>query len=102
MDIQAAVEVEAALQARFAKHCAVERCRFTRLGGYAVDFGHGCQDNKIVGCDMWDLGGGGVRLGDSDARRGAGRANISPMMSPTITFTTSAWSMRRRWACWRC
>jgi hypothetical protein len=66
MDIQAAVEVEAALQARYAKHCAVVRCRFTRLGGYAVDFGHGCQDNKVVGCDMWDLGGGGVRLGDSD------------------------------------
>jgi hypothetical protein len=67
MDPQAAVEVEAALQARFATHCAVERCRFTRLGGYAVDFGHGCQSNKIAGCEMWDLGGGGVRLGDTDA-----------------------------------
>jgi hypothetical protein len=67
MDIQAAVEVEAALQARHAQHCAVVRCRFTRLGGYAIDFGHGCRDNKVVGCEMWDLGGGGVRLGDSDA-----------------------------------
>jgi hypothetical protein len=67
MDKQAAVEVEAALQARFAKQCSVERCRFTRLGGYAVDFGHGCQDNKVAACDMWDLGGGGVRLGDTDA-----------------------------------
>ena len=37
MDIQAAVEVEAALQACHAKQCAVLRCRFTRLGGYAVD-----------------------------------------------------------------
>ncbi|HEV7926731.1 MAG TPA: right-handed parallel beta-helix repeat-containing protein [Verrucomicrobiae bacterium] len=67
MDPQAAVEVEAALQARFAQDCAVLRCRFTRLGGYAVDLGHGCQNDKVVGCDMWDLGGGGVRLGDSDA-----------------------------------
>ena len=77
MDKQAAVEVEAALQARFAKQCAVERCRFTRLGGYAVDFGHGCQDNKIVGCDMSDLGGGGVRLGDTDANAARAVRNIA-------------------------
>jgi len=66
MDMQAAVEIEAALQFRLAKHCVVQRCRFTRLGGYAVDLGHGCQENKVVGCEMWDLGGGGVRLGDTD------------------------------------
>jgi hypothetical protein len=77
MDVQAAVEVEAAVQARFAKQCAVKRCRFTRLGGYAVDFGHGCQDNKIVGCDMWDLGGGGVRLGDTDAKAARAVRNIA-------------------------
>jgi parallel beta-helix repeat protein len=75
-DVQAAVEVEAALQARCAKHCAVVRCRFTRLGGYAVDFGHGCQDNKVAGCDMWDLGGGGVRLGDTDATAARAAPNI--------------------------
>jgi hypothetical protein len=68
MDVQAAIEVEAALKFRLAKHCAVERCRLTRLGGYAVDLGHGCQQNRIVGCEMWDLGGGGVRLGDAQAR----------------------------------
>jgi hypothetical protein len=76
MDPQAAVEVEAALQARHAKQCAVLRCRFTRLGGYAVDFGHGCQDDKVVGCEMWDLGGGGVRLGDSDAAAAKAAPNI--------------------------
>jgi parallel beta-helix repeat protein len=77
MDVQAAVEVEAALQARFAKHCAVVRCRFTRLGGYAVDFGHGCQDDRITGCEMWDLGGGGVRLGDTDANAARAARNIA-------------------------
>ena len=42
---------------------------FTRLGGYAVDFGQGCQDDEVTGCEMFDLGAGGVRLGDTDARR---------------------------------
>jgi hypothetical protein len=81
MDVQAAVEVEAALQARFAEHCAVQRCRFTRLGGYAVDFGHGCQYDKIAGCEMWDLGGGGVRLGDTDPTA----ARSAPNMANEIT-----------------
>jgi hypothetical protein len=76
MDPQAAIEVEAALQARYAKQCAVIRCRFTRLGGYAVDLGHGCQDDKVVGCEMWDLGGGGVRLGDSDMTAARATPNI--------------------------
>jgi len=66
VDFQAAVEVEAAIQAQFATQCAFTQCRFNRLGGYAVDFGHGCQSNKVVGCQMFDLGGGGVRLGDTE------------------------------------
>jgi hypothetical protein len=75
VDIQAAVEVQAALQAQFAIQCAFTQCRFCRLGGYAVDFGHGCQDNKVIGCDMFDLGGGGVRLGDTDAGAAAKAPN---------------------------
>ena len=81
VDPQAAVEVEATLQFRLAKHCVVERCRFTRLGGYAVDFGHGCQENKIVGCEMWDLGGGGVRLGDSDAHAALAAPNTANVVT---------------------
>jgi hypothetical protein len=77
VDIQAAVETEAAVQARFARGCAVERCRFARLGGYAVDFGHGCQGNRVAGCEMSDLGGGGVRLGDSDANQAAAAPNVN-------------------------
>jgi hypothetical protein len=75
MDIQAAIEIEGALQFRFAKNCALQRCRFTRLGGYAVDFGHGCQNNKLVGCEIWDVGGGGARLGDSDMNAASAAPN---------------------------
>jgi hypothetical protein len=81
MDVQAAVEIEAALQFRLAKRCVVERCRFTRLGGFAVDLGHGCQENKIVGCEMWDLGGGGVRLGDTDANAARAAPNAANEVS---------------------
>jgi hypothetical protein len=81
VDIQAAVEVPAAFQAEWAQHCAVEQCRFTRLGGYAVDFGHGCQSNKVIGCEMFDLGGGGVRLGESDAGSAGAAPNFGNVIS---------------------
>ena len=81
VDIQAAVEVGAALEARFARRCAIEQCMFTRLGGYAVDFGHGCESNRVIGCEMQDLGGGGVRLGDSDAREAMEAPNFGNVVS---------------------
>ncbi len=74
MDIQGAVECAGAVQAEWAQDCAIEQCAFTRLGGFAVDFGSGCQRDRIEGNDMFDLGAGGIRLGDTDM----GRANSFP------------------------
>ncbi len=75
------MEVPAAFRAAWALRCALEQCLFTRLGGYAVDFGHGCQSNNVLGCDMFDLGGGGVRLGDTDARLAAAAPNVGNVIS---------------------
>jgi hypothetical protein len=66
VDEQAAVEIGAAFEAQSAESCVVQHCLFTRLGGYAIDFGRGCRGNKVAGCEMFDLGGGGVRLGETD------------------------------------
>jgi hypothetical protein len=65
-DPQAAVEVGGAIEARWADSCEWRDCLFTRLGGYAVDLGRGCHDNQITGCEMTDLGGGGIRVGEPD------------------------------------
>lgn len=76
VDGQAAEAMPAAFVARWARHCAIKECLFTRLGGYAIDFGHGCQQNSISGCEMFDLGGGGVRLGEGDATLAAEGPNF--------------------------
>jgi hypothetical protein len=81
VDVQAAVEVPGAFQAQCARRCTVEQCAFTRLGGYALDFAHGCQSNSIIGCQMYDLGGGGIRLGDPDP----GAAAAAPSVGNVIT-----------------
>jgi hypothetical protein len=67
-DPQAAVEVGGAIDARSAESCEWRDCLFTRLGGYALDLGRGCHDNKVTGCEMTDLGGGGIRVGEPDMK----------------------------------
>jgi hypothetical protein len=64
-DGQAAVFLGAAVHARGARHCSIERCEVAHVGEYGVWFGQGCQDNRVFHCHIHDLGGGGVRLGET-------------------------------------
>lgn len=68
-DMQGAVEVPGAVRAQFARHCSIERCTFQRLGGYAVELDGGCEEDNIIGNNMFDLGAGGVRIGESKMDR---------------------------------
>jgi hypothetical protein len=67
-DPQAAVGVRGDLLFEFAKECVIENCLFTHLGGYGVEIGRGGQGIKIRSSEMADLGGGGVRIGETAAR----------------------------------
>ncbi len=65
---QAAVAVNAALEARGARNCLLEDCEIAHVGNYGVWFGAGCQDNRLYRSEVFDLGAGGVRIGEtSDA-----------------------------------
>jgi parallel beta-helix repeat protein len=67
IDGQAAAEMPGAVRAQFARNCTFERCVFERLGGYALELGIGCQQNKIIGNKMYDLGAGGIRVGEKNS-----------------------------------
>jgi hypothetical protein len=60
---QAGVIVPAAFEAVGAEAIAVEHCRFTQIGIYALEFGRGTKHNRIVGNAIFDVGAGGVKLG---------------------------------------
>ncbi len=62
-DPQAAVTINAAIQANGTRNCAIERCEVAHIGNYAIWFEAGCQNNQVLQCELWDLGAGGVRLG---------------------------------------
>jgi len=64
-DWQAAVTVDAAIQARGARHCVIDRCEVAHVGGYGIWFERGCIDNQTTGCHLYDLGAGGIRIGEA-------------------------------------
>ncbi len=64
-DGQAAVFLGAAVFARGARHCCIERCEVAHVGEYGVWLERGCQDNRVFHCHIHDLGAGGVRIGET-------------------------------------
>jgi hypothetical protein len=57
--------LSAAIEFSGARRCAMERCTVAHTGAYAISLGLGCHENRIAGCFLYDLGGGGVKVGDS-------------------------------------
>lgn len=64
-DTQAAVATKGELRAEYAEHIRIENCTFSHLAGYAIDLGRGAKHFTIFGNEMVDLGGGGVRIGET-------------------------------------
>lgn len=79
-DGQAAVHTTAAVVATGALDCTFVKCEIAHVGEYALILGEGCQRNRVQTCHLHDLGGGGVRLGETylpnDATRQAERNTV--------------------------
>ena len=69
----------AAIAAISARHLVLENCAVRHTGEYAVAFGPGCQHNRLEGCELVDMGAGGVKIG---------HALSSP---PTVNDVPQAW-----------
>ena len=63
---QAAVEVPAAVMADGALNCAVEDCEVAHVGTYGVWFRRGCKDCRLQRNRLFDLGAGGIRVGEAN------------------------------------
>jgi len=64
-DTQAAVGIPGEFRAEYAGQIAIENCTFSHLAGYAIDLGRGAKNFRIVGNEIVDLGGGGIRIGET-------------------------------------
>jgi len=65
--LQAEIYLNAAVYAEGARHCALINCTITHVGEYAVQWARACRYNLMEGCEMIDLGAGGVKIGHTYA-----------------------------------
>jgi parallel beta-helix repeat protein len=63
-DTQAAVPAQAAIEAIGALDTTIEKCTIAHSGGYAIFFGRGSKRTRVLASELFDLGGGGVKLGE--------------------------------------
>lgn len=61
---QAQPDLPAAIEATGARRCEFLRCTIAQTGNYGAGLGLGCHDNRLIGCRLYDLGGGGIKIGD--------------------------------------
>ena len=62
--LQGSIYVPAAIQLYGARHCSFESCRIGHISQYAMHFARGCQHDRVSRCEMFDLGTGGVKIGE--------------------------------------
>jgi hypothetical protein len=62
---QADCDLSGAIFLKGARNCTFEGCTIANTGWYGVDIGDGCQAIALHGCELTDLGGGGVKLNGS-------------------------------------
>jgi parallel beta-helix repeat protein len=61
---QSASIVPAAFEAEGAENVTIDHCMFSQMGNSAISFGRGCYRNRVTGNDIFDIGGGGVKIGE--------------------------------------
>jgi hypothetical protein len=57
-------QLPAAIELTGARFCGLEKCVVANTGAYGVSLGVGCEQCYVRGCFLYDLGGGGVKIGD--------------------------------------
>lgn len=69
-DGQAAPVSPSAFEAAGAEQVTIDHCTFSQSGGYAVAFGRGCKRNHVTATEIFDMGAGGIRIGEMVRRTG--------------------------------
>ncbi|MBI3683443.1 MAG: right-handed parallel beta-helix repeat-containing protein [Acidobacteria bacterium] len=74
-DTQAAMAVGAAFEATGAENITIEKCQFRHLGNYAIWLARGARNNRMVRNEIFDIGAGGIRLGETVQRQNEAERN---------------------------
>ncbi len=64
---QADIGLGSAIAAMAARYIVFDGCAVRHTGGYAMAFGPGCRHNRVENCELFDLAGGGIKIGQATA-----------------------------------
>jgi parallel beta-helix repeat protein len=67
-DTQAAESVPAAIEAVGTVNFRFEKCTVAHSGGYGLSLGQGAKSNQVLQSEFYDLGGGGIKVGERQMR----------------------------------
>jgi hypothetical protein len=62
---QAEINLGAAVAAIATRNVSLEGCAVRHTGEYGIGFGAGCKHNRLEGCELVDLGAGGIKIGNA-------------------------------------
>ncbi|MFQ6042753.1 MAG: right-handed parallel beta-helix repeat-containing protein [Candidatus Poribacteria bacterium] len=65
---QAAIGVPGAIYGEGVQNCAFEKCTLKHLGAYGIELSRGCRFNRIERCEIFDIGAGGIKIGETTIR----------------------------------
>ncbi len=62
---QAEVNIPGTISVVGGRYINFENCTVRNIGTYALEFGQGTQHCAVTSCELWDLGAGGVKIGET-------------------------------------
>lgn len=68
VDVQAAYDIPGVIRGDFAENILIEDCPIRHHGRYGVEFARGCRNIRVIGCEISDMGAGGVKIGEPAIR----------------------------------
>lgn len=83
-EVQAASQVPAAVQLRYARSCVLLDCAVEHVGGYGVELGEGTRGTLVSGGAFTDLGAGALRAGGSPEASSPGFVSHNEISDCTI------------------
>ena len=88
---QADIRMEGAVFLTGAKNCLFEACEITAIGNYGLEMSLGCSNNRVLRCNIHDLGAGGFLIGPKIRPKGKVAAEeIGGALPPVLEKPTDA------------
>lgn len=81
VDGQAGQRAPYAIQAAGTANLCVEKCTFAHSGGYGLFLGRGSKNNQVLASHFYDLGGGGIRIGEGSPSPGEAGQNYGNLIA---------------------